>query len=130
MPKLVKSHPETKIQNSIRTFLEDRGWHVERLIGGGTIGGGVQTGLPDLFACHKKYGIRFIEIKYEDSYRFTKAQRWKFPLLISNGCGIWVLTDANNENYDRLFKPPNLWDYLDKSKILSEEVIDNILNES
>lgn len=129
-PKLRNRHgPEYGIQAEIIQFLKDRGWHVERLVGGEVRGGAVQSGLPDLFACHKKYGLRFIEIKYEDSYRFTSAQKWKFPLLMENGCGIWVLTEASNEQYDRLFKEPNLWDYLKKTDCHNIQELDEILGE-
>lgn len=124
-PKIRKSHGvEYGIQQEVIRFLKLRGWHVERLIGVGW-----QFGLPDLFICHKKFGIRFVEIKNEDKFGFTKAQRWKFPLLMGNGCGIWVLTEATEEQYDRLFKEPNLWDYLDKSGCPSQEMLDNILKE-
>jgi hypothetical protein len=123
--KIRKAHgPEYSIQKDVIRFLRQRGWHTERLVGVG-----IQFGLPDLFVTHKEYGIRFIEIKNEDKFGFTKAQKWKFPLLIKNGCGIWVLTDATEEQYDRLFKEPNLWDYLSPSDCASQETIDEMLKE-
>lgn len=129
-PKIRDKHgPEYGIQHEIVKYLRSRGWHVERLVGGEVRGGAVQSGLPDLFACHTKWGLRFIEVKYEDSFRFTKAQKWKFPILMENGCGIWILTAANEDQHDRLFKPPNLWDYLKKQECLSEAVLDEILKE-
>lgn len=129
-PKFRKKHgPEFGIQGEVIRFLRERGWHVERLVGGEVRGGAVQSGLPDIFACHKKFGIRFIEIKYEDSFRFTSAQKWKFPLLMANGCGIWILTEASLEQYERLFKEPNLWDYLKQEECLNQECIDEILKE-
>jgi len=129
-PKFKKKHgPEFTIQHAIVEFLRERGWHVERLVGGEVRGGAVQSGLPDIFACHKKFGVRFIEVKYEDSFRFTLAQKWKFPLLMANGCGIWILTAASDEQYDRLFKEPNLWDYLKQGECFNQECIDEILKE-
>lgn len=129
-PKIRNKHgPEYGIQHEIVTFLRERGWYVERLVGGEVRGGAVQSGLPDLFACHKKFGFRFIEVKYEDSFRFTKAQKWKFPLLMEHGCGIWVLTAATDEQYNRLFQTPNLWDYLKKTECLNQGVLDDILSE-
>jgi hypothetical protein len=124
-PKIRKPHgPEYGIQKKVVTFLRERGWHVERLIGVGW-----QYGLPDLFACHRSYGMRFIEIKNEDHYVFTKQQRWKFPLLMQNGCGIWILTDADEFQYNRLFREPNLWDYLKPEDCFSQAIIDEILKE-
>jgi hypothetical protein len=124
-PRLKNKHgKEFGIQAEVVKFLKTRGWHVERLVGGA-----FQSGLPDLFACHLKFGFRFIEIKYEDSYHFTKAQKWKFPLLVANGCGIWILTEASEEQYDRLFKEPNLWDYLKRKDCLNVKELDNILEE-
>lgn len=129
-PRLRDKHgPEWGIQREVANFLRTRGWHIERLAGGAMHGGAVQSGLPDLFACHLKYGIRFIEIKYEDHYSFTKAQKWKFPILMSNGCGIWILTEATEKQYDRLFKEPNLWDYLKPKDCLDQQQLDDILKE-
>lgn len=124
-PRIRKQHgPEYGIQREIVTFLRLRGWHVERLIGVGW-----QFGLPDLFACHKKFGVRFIEVKFEDKFGFTKAQKCKFPILMDHGCGIWILTEASEEQYERLFKEPNLWDYLDRSECPSNVIIDRWLKE-
>jgi len=116
--------PEYGIMKEILTFLKARGWHCERIVGLG-----IQFGLPDLLVCHKKYGIRFIEVKNEDRFGFTKAQKWKFPLLMENGCGIWVMTEATEGQYERLFKEPNLWDYLDRRKCPSMEEIYNLFEE-
>lgn len=129
-PKLRDKHgPEYGIQKDIVTFLRARGWHTERLVGGEVRGGAVQSGLPDLLICHAKWGIRFVEVKYEDKHYFTKAQKWKFPILMAHGCGIWVLTASTDEQYDRLFKEPNLWDYLKKSDCLDVGTLDDILSE-
>ena len=98
-PKIRKAHgPEFGIQRDIVKFLRTKGWWVERLVGMAW-----QSGLPDLFACHKDFGVRFIEVKFEDKFGFTKAQKCKFPFLMDNGCGIWVLTEASEDQYDRLF---------------------------
>jgi hypothetical protein len=129
-PKIKNKHgKEFGIQSEVIRFLKDHSWHVERLVGGEVRGGAIQSGLPDLFACHAKWGLRFIEIKYEDSYRFTAAQKWKFPLLMANGCGIWILTEASEEQYDRLFKEPNLWDYLKQKDCHNIQELDEILSE-
>jgi hypothetical protein len=124
-PKIRPKHgPEYGIQKEIIRFLRLRGWWVERLVGLAW-----QSGLPDLFACHKQHGFRFIEVKYEDKFYFTQAQKCKFPCLMANGAGIWVMTAANDEQYDRLFDTPNVWDYLDKKDCPTEELIDTWLDE-
>jgi hypothetical protein len=115
---------EYGIQASICRFLRDRGWHVERIVGLG-----IQFGLPDLLVCHAQWGIRFVEVKNEDKFGFTKAQKWKFPLLMKNGCGIWVLTQATEEQYQRLFTTPNLWDYLDPADCPTPDTLASLLDE-
>lgn len=73
--------------------------------------GNIHTnGMPDIFACHFNYGIRLIEIKDPNSYSFTGAQLEKFPKLCANGAGVWILTSDSQEEYNKLFKPPN-WVY-------------------
>lgn len=106
-PSIRKKHgPEYGIQNSIVRYLINHGWHVERIIGNA-----FQSGLPDLYAGHKEYGQRWIEVKNESRYDFTRAQKLKFPVLDSFGIGIWVLVAATEIEYDKLFKPPNWKDY-------------------
>jgi hypothetical protein len=124
-PRIRKQHgPEYGIQREIVKFLRLRGWHVERLVGMAW-----QSGLSDLFICHKKFGIRFVEIKQEDHYRFTRAQKYKFPQLMKNGCGVWILTAATEKQYERLFGLPNLWDYLDITDCPSDDIVDKWLKE-
>ena len=67
--------PEWFIQKDVIKFLEARGWHVEH-----THGNLYQTGFPDLFAAHKKWGTRWIDCKQPKKYSFTKAQKQKWPL--------------------------------------------------
>lgn len=101
---------EDKIQNHIKVMLESRGWHVERIVGGK-----LQNGLPDLYVTHLKYGGRWIEVKRPMMIgsRWTKAQKHKFPILSANGTGIWILTGAQDRDYDLLFKEPNLKQYME-----------------
>ncbi len=106
-PSIRQKHgPEYGIQNEVIAYLIQRGWHTERIIGNA-----FQRGLPDLYAGHKKWGQRWIEIKNETRYEFTKAQRHKFPILDSFNIGIWVLVAATEEEYDKLFQPPNWKEY-------------------
>ena len=106
-PTIRKKHgPEYGIQNEIVRYLREREWHVERIIGNA-----FQSGLPDLYAGHKKFGQRWIEVKNESRYDFTKAQKNKFPILDSFNIGIWVLVAATEQEYDKLFKEPNWKEY-------------------
>lgn len=102
-----KDGPEARIQERVIAFLRMREWFVRA-----THGSEFQSGFPDLFASHRRYGQRWIEIKVKDAYSFTPAQRTEFPMFCSNGAGIWILVDATEEEYQKLFKPFNWWHYL------------------
>jgi len=98
---------EADIQEKIVKFLKVRDWYVV------IVHGNMHTfGMPDLFCCHSKYGIRLVEIKKRENYSFTGAQLEKFPKLCANGAGVWILCDATEEEYQKLFKAPNWWHYL------------------
>lgn len=101
---LGKQRPEAKIQKAIIEMLLLKGWFVKVMHGGA-----YQSGMPDLFACHSKYGIRLVEVKLPGmvgSY-FTAAQLEIFPKLCANGAGVWVLTGATEKEYRRLFDQRN-----------------------
>lgn len=113
-PKLrIKGDPERQIRDAIRDMLVLRGWFVKI-----THGSVYSEGLPDLIACHHSYGLRFIEIKLPGmaGSRFTAAQLRDFPQFVAHGCGIWIMTAASESEYEKLFKPQNLWQYLDAFK--------------
>lgn len=94
--------PEWHIQQDLVRFLKTRGWLVERLIGNA-----FQTGIPDLYCHHPKWGGRWIDVKQPDRYSLTKAQRRKWPEWERFGVGVWILTGAAQEQYDLLFQAPN-----------------------
>lgn len=98
--------PEWHLQNKIVDYLADRGWLVERLIGNA-----YQKGIPDLFIHHPKWGSRWVDVKVAGQYSFTKAQKIKWPLWETYKLGIWILTEATQEEYDKLFAPPNWRDF-------------------
>ena len=128
MKKIIRpTHgPEWHIQRGIIKYLVARGWHVER-----THGNLYQTGFPDLFVAHKKWGTRWIDAKQPKKYSFTKAQRQKWPIWESFGIGIWILTAATQEEYDHLFKAPNWRSYWKASwgEIPTLADIDRMLDE-
>jgi len=98
--------PEWYIQNDLRTFLQCREWRVERMIGNA-----LQTGIPDLYAFHRRHGERWIDVKTPGRYSFTNAQKIKWPIWADFNRGIWILTAANQIEYDKLFQPPNWKDF-------------------
>jgi hypothetical protein len=101
-----KDGPEAKIQRSFIEFLEMRGWHVERMIGNQ-----LQKGIPDIYIMHPKHGDRWIDLKNPKGYEFTRAQRVKWPIWEKFGVGIWIIAGCSEEEYDKLFQPPNWRDY-------------------
>ena len=102
-----KNGPEAKIQAAIVLMLRDKGWTCVE-----THGNAFQSGLPDIFACRKGIGHRWVEVKNPVAYSFTPAQRMIFPQLTSNGSGVWILVAATEQEYLKLMKPANWWMYL------------------
>ncbi len=118
-----KHGPEYVIQREFKQYLEDRQWLVERMIGNA-----YRIGIPDLYVCHLDYGSRWIDLKNPVAYEFTTAQRQKWPVWAKYGVGIWIITAATDEEYRKLFQPPNWKDYW-KSKYDEEPTIDQLLDE-
>lgn len=103
---------EAAIQKRIMARLRRDGWFVKA-----THGNSFQCGFPDLFACHVRYGSRWIETKRPDYQSFTEAQLRDFPLLSNNGAGIWVLTGEDDSEIRKLFLYQNWYQYLQVSKV-------------
>lgn len=101
-----KHGPEWFIQRDLIKFLKIRKWRVERMTGNA-----FQKGIPDLYCFRRDYGERWIDVKAPGKYTFTKDQKRKWPGWDADGIGIWILTAANQEEYDKLFKPANWRDY-------------------
>ncbi len=99
--------PEAIIQDALIKYLRERGWFVKP-----THGNMYQHGLPDLYVAKRRYGSRWIEVKYIPHLKFTPAQWEDFPRMIAEGIGIWVLTAATEKEYQKLFDKPNLWVYM------------------
>ncbi len=101
--------PEKIIQTAIVKMLRSRGWFVVNMHGNM-----YQQGVPDLYATHISHGARWIEVKLPEmkGSKFTKAQLECFPQYIANGAGIWVLTAATFEEYEKLKEPCNWHHYL------------------
>jgi len=101
--------PEAKIQKAIVLMLKQKGWYVKRMVGNM-----YQMGIPDLYATHRVFGPRWVEVKLPGmkGSRFTKAQLIDFPLICANGHGVWVLTADTQKEYNKLKNPPNWYQYL------------------
>ncbi len=83
-------------------MLKGHDWFVKN-----THGNEFQSGFPDLYCCHSRYGTRWVEVKRKEQYSFTPAQLEDFPKFSANGVGIWILTGYTNEQYKLLFGPAN-----------------------
>jgi hypothetical protein len=90
----------------IRPMLKDLGWLVEV-----THGNRFMKGFPDLYLMHPEFSSRWVDVKVEGDYEYTEAQRKKWPRWHKHGTGIWIMTGASQDQYERLFKPPNWLDY-------------------
>jgi hypothetical protein len=122
--------PEAKIQDAFIKFLEERGWHAERMIGIGSTQQqqrGTQVGIPDLYIMHPVYGQRWVDLKNPGKYEFTKAQKQKWPLWEKFGCPIWIITAATEEEYDKLFKPCNWRCYWKEKYDLEKQELEDTL---
>ncbi|MDE1971019.1 MAG: hypothetical protein KGI50_05610 [Patescibacteria group bacterium] len=106
-PKNTKKGPEAIIQEKIIKALTLRGWFIME-----THGNLYQMGFPDLYATHKAYGCRWIEVKNPEAYCFTPAQLEFFPKLVANGTPIWVLISDSDDELKKIFKPQNWYTYL------------------
>lgn len=106
-PRPPKKGPEAIIQEKIIKALTLRGWFI--MVSHGNL---FQKGFPDLYATHKAYGGRWIEVKNKEAYEFTNAQLEFFPKLVANGTPIWILVNDSDDELKKLFKPGNWWTYL------------------
>lgn len=106
-PQIKGKRPEEALQEKIIAYLQARRWYVNP-----THGNMFQRGFPDLFCCHHQFGVRWVEVKVAERYSFTPAQLREFPLMCANGSGVWIMCDATDSEYAKLFKPCNWWVYL------------------
>lgn len=97
---------ESVIQKDIVKFLTLRGWLVHE-----TNMNHMEQGWPDLNAMHPKYGVRFIDVKRKERWIITPAQQQDWPMMHQFGFGPYIMTGANEAEYQKLFGPPNYMDY-------------------
>lgn len=118
-----KHGPEFVIQREFIRYLKDRDWQVERMIGNA-----LQFGIPDLYIGHYHYGTRWVDLKNPVAYEFTRQQRIKWPQWEKKRIGVWIIVAATDDEYHKLFLPPNFRDYW-KPKYDQEPTIDDLLDE-
>jgi len=108
MPRHLEQH-ESKIQEKLIKELRYLEWFVKP-----THGNMYQSGFPDLYCAHRKYGQRWVEVKLPDmaGSRFTAAQLSTFPQLAAAGVGVWILTGWEAHDIKKLFGPPNWYQFL------------------
>lgn len=102
-----RQKPEAKIQNDIIKMMRYRGWFVVNMHGNM-----YQSGVPDLYCTHSRYGARWVEVKNPVKYHFTPAQIEDFPKYCANGAGIWILVAGTETEYEKLFKGYNWYQFL------------------
>jgi hypothetical protein len=102
-----RKQPEAIIQDKICKKLKGLDWFVKE-----THGDLYQSGFPDIYAFHRSYGQRWIEVKNPNGYAFTPAQLKWFPMFSAVGCQVWILTSDSDEEYKKLFLPENWYQYL------------------
>ena len=96
-----RGKPEHKAQEALRSMMATKGWFTVK-----THGNAFQSGLPDLYAVHRVYGTRWIEMKTPGG-TLTPAQRHMFRQLSIYGDKIWILRGI--EDYPLLLKPTDNW---------------------
>lgn len=106
-PKKYREKPEAKIQAALVRKLTLLGWYVKQ-----THGNMYQSGFPDLYICHSRYGTRWVDAKNPGHYSFTPAQLETWPKMCANGAGVWILISDDDSEIQKLFGPANWHTYL------------------
>jgi len=125
-----RSDPEARLQKQIIDFLRDRGWHVRH-----THGNAYQKGYPDLLCYNRSFTrtewgpYRPIDIKVKGQHKYTKAQCLEWPEWMpeAGGPGVWIMMEASELEYRKLFQAPNMWEFwkpaYDKYRVSVEEIL-------
>lgn len=102
-PKPIKTYDEEyHIQQAIIRELTLKGWLVKS-----THGNAYQSGFPDLFCTHARYGMRWLEVKKPKGYQFTAAQLEWFPKFCAFGAKVWIAT--THIGVEELLMRPSNW---------------------
>lgn len=121
VPRNTKLRPEMKLQKEVLDRLTLMGWYAKA-----THGSEFQVGFPDIFACHRSYGVRWIEMKLPgNTVRFEESQIESFTQMALHGAGVWVLQGSSDYEIRKLFTPPNWAFYSDIMKPISRNRASN-----
>lgn len=99
-----RGHPELDGSKRLRAVMKKAGWWT-----GKTHGNQFQRDWPDLFCCHKSFGIRWIETK-STTGKLSVGQGNLAAEWARFGVGVWVLRDERD--YEWLFREPNWWRFV------------------
>lgn len=117
---------EAKLQKMFIAFLIERGWWIKA-----THGSVEQSGVPDLFITHPKYGYRWVDMKVRGRYRITAAQYQDWPQFCRYGSGVWIVSlpktlvgsrnhklckEEMEREYKQLWEPFNWHTYIPTTK--------------
>lgn len=94
------SRPEDRISAAVQKKFREEGWFVIK-----THGNAFQSGLPDLYCAHAKYGARWVETKVPGKGCITAAQWVVFNKLNAKNIAIYIITKP--EDYKLIFGPSN-----------------------
>lgn len=106
---IIRTNPEKNLQNNkIIPMLESKGWLVEVMHASFIL-----KGIPDLYCWHQGLDtFRWIDVKLPRGSVLTKAQIQKWHQWEQFGLGVWLIKGDSEEEYNKLFGPPNwrdLW---------------------
>ncbi len=104
-----KLGPEAIKQKAVLKDLRGDGWFARS-----THGNEFQAGLPDIFACHLRYGSRWIEMKNDKNWKLEESQIETFTKFSEKRVGVWVLQGV--VDVPKLLKNCNWWQYTDAMK--------------
>jgi hypothetical protein len=90
---------EAKIQREIIRELHKNDWYAKS-----THGNAFQSGIPDVYCCHRVYGPRWVEVKRPKLGHLEDSQYEVFSEWEQRNVGVWLLKEPD---LSPLFKPPN-----------------------
>lgn len=105
-PLAPRKRLEKDEEKALRLLMEKEGWLVEK-----THGSLYMKGWPDLYACHRGFGQRWIEVKLKGQGRLEDSQIKRFTEWRRYGVGVWILTGP--DDYGLLMSRPNWHVWLD-----------------
>ncbi len=97
----VREQPEKKDSQTLRNYMEARGWWIKKIHGST-----YQSGLPDLLCIHSVHGTKWIENKVKKG-KLRPSQITTFGEMRAHGCEVYVV--ENYRQYNRIFEKRGNW---------------------